>query len=419
MCVLAYLLKSIAILSMFYLVYFIFLRKETFFSSSRYFFLSGIVFSILLPLVEFTMPVYLEQSSLLDFNEAMLLPNIEQTSSFETYDWFNLATIIYLTGLIIFILRFFLQIYSLHKLIGKYPLRIHNNFRFVEISEITSPFSFFKYIFYNPELHNKKELTMIFHHEKVHTSQWHTLDILAANFASIIQWINPIAWLYKKAIEENLEFIADHKTIEQVSSKKQYQLMLVKNSFPFGAPALTTSFFQSAIKKRILMLNKEIPKTNKTWKFGLILPLLCLFLWSFNVKEEINYIQSEGIKQTYDHFTILPNSTDQELNQIENYFDKTISPAKVKINQRKRDANNRLIAFEFRTKFEGEDSYHTRFSIAPDTGIPYKGHVLQNKEGKINISEIGPNATKFKISKELLEFINLDLHTPSPIKEEK
>ncbi len=31
-------------------------------------------------------------------------------------------------------------------------------------------------------------------------------------------------WLYKKSIVENLEFIADNETVEQIQSKKDYQM---------------------------------------------------------------------------------------------------------------------------------------------------------------------------------------------------
>jgi len=43
-------------------------------------------------------------------------------------------------------------------------------------------------------------------HEKVHVSGRHTLDILLAEMAVVLQWFNPFAWLYRREVENNLEF---------------------------------------------------------------------------------------------------------------------------------------------------------------------------------------------------------------------
>ena len=141
-------------------------------------------------------------------------------------------------------------------------------------------------------------LSMILKHEQIHGSQWHSTDIIAANLLLILQWVNPLAWFYKKGIEENLEFIADSATVQQVPSVKQYQLALVKASSTLPIPALTTNFYQSFIKKRILMLNKSTSNKINVWKLSIILPLLALFLWSFNVNEVVSY--TEKLPDLYD-----------------------------------------------------------------------------------------------------------------------
>ena len=48
-----YLLKSSGLVAAFYLAYFLLLRKETFFNSNRWFLLSGLATSVILPLVTF------------------------------------------------------------------------------------------------------------------------------------------------------------------------------------------------------------------------------------------------------------------------------------------------------------------------------------------------------------------------------
>ena len=103
-----------------------------------------------------------------------------------------------------------------------------------------------------------------------------------------------MAWFYKKGVEENLEYIADSATVQQIESVKQYQLALVKASSTSPIPALTNNFYQSFIKKRIVMLNKSTSKKINAWKLILVLPLLAVFLWSFNINEVITYTETNS-----------------------------------------------------------------------------------------------------------------------------
>lgn len=288
-----YLLKSVTVLSIFYVVYYFFLRKDTLFTAKRHYLLSGILASLFLPFLEFTKTIYRELRVLEMSPFSEVIPStaqaITQQQEAFTINWWQVALVVYAIGVLIMGGRLLFQIFSLLKLIRTYPSEKINQVNFVRIDENISPFSFFKYIIYNPSLHTKEELQMILKHEKVHASQWHSVDIIVANVARILQWVNPLSWFYKKSLEENLEFIADNETASRVPSKKQYQLALIKASSPLLAPALTTQFYQSFIKKRIIMLNKNTSKRQNIWKLSIVLPVLALFLWSFNVKEVVEY----------------------------------------------------------------------------------------------------------------------------------
>jgi beta-lactamase regulating signal transducer with metallopeptidase domain len=54
----------------------------------------------------------------------------------------------------------------------------------------------------------------------VHVEQKHTLDVLVTEIVCIVNWFNPFAWLIKKAVRENLEFIADDAVIKKVLIEK-------------------------------------------------------------------------------------------------------------------------------------------------------------------------------------------------------
>lgn len=292
------LLKSVAILSLFYLVYIMAFRRETHFVVRRHFFLIGMICAICLPFVEFRKTVTIElpamEQLLMVPQQASFTPTTFQTlDPVTTIDWNLLLWVAYSIGIALLVGQLLLQLWQLFSLIYPSPKARIGRFTFVEVSEPCAPFSFFRYIVYNPELHTKEELQMILEHEKIHASQWHTADLLLANLLRMAQWFNPISWFYKKSIEENLEFIADRETAQTVDSAKQYQLALVKASSPYKAPAITTQFYQSFIKKRIIMLNKQTSNRRNILKLGIIVPILCLFLYSFNVQEDIQYVQPE------------------------------------------------------------------------------------------------------------------------------
>ena len=292
------LLKSVAILSLFYLVYLMAFRKETHFVVRRHFFLIGIICALCLPFVVFETVSYvqlpdLEPQLLVPVQQEFVPTSFESLDKTTTIDWTTWLWLAYGLGLTFFIGQLLFQLVGLLRIIGRNPKTKVGPYTFIEVNEACAPFSFFRYIVFNPQLHSIEELEMILQHEKVHASQWHTIDLLLANLLRMLQWFNPFSWLYKRSMEENLEFIADRETAQQVPSVKQYQLALVKASSTFTAPAITTQFYQSFIKKRIIMLNKQSSNKRNILKLGIIVPILCLFLWSFNVKEDIQYLAPE------------------------------------------------------------------------------------------------------------------------------
>ena len=293
-----YLFKTCILLSIFHVVYFLLLKTNTFFIAKRYFFIFGILISLLLPLYKFTTFIYIDNIDLNITSTNNLEPINTSTNNLESINtpkkptiynpifinWWTIGSVIYSLGAFIFFSSFCLQLLSLKKLLTHNQCRKENGFNFIEVTKDIAPFSFLKFIVFNPTLHSNKELEMILTHEKIHAKQHHTIDILLSNLFLVFQWINPIAWLYKKSIEQNLEFIVDHEVVKTSFSKKVYQLALINissNSY-YG---ITNNFYQSLIKKRIIMLNKKPSEKRNLLKFGAVLPLLSLFFWSFNTEE--------------------------------------------------------------------------------------------------------------------------------------
>ena len=280
-----YLLKSAGIVTIFYICFHLFLKKETFFRTNRHYLLGGILASLLLPLVVFTKYVYVEPVE--TFYPDWLFTNIPVTNSVqkaEPFDWMQFSVYAYLVGVLIFGIRFAIQLISLFKLFRTYMIKKKDGFNLVEINSNMSPFSFFNYLVYNPSRYSKEDLNIIINHEKAHSNQLHSLDILLSQVFVVLQWFNPVVWLYKRSIQQNLEFMADQFAVSKVESAKKYQHMLLKASLKPQYASITNNFYNSLIKKRIIMLNQSKSNIKNAWKYFVILPALALFLMSFNVE---------------------------------------------------------------------------------------------------------------------------------------
>lgn len=279
-----YLLKANAIVILFYLCYKLLLQKETFFESNRYFLLAGLATALIIPSI--VIPIYIAAPELNEFN-FITTENETPISNFteNSFNFFLLFQWIYLTGIVIFSIKFMIEFAGLlHILIQNKSIK-KGNYTYVETKKDHSPFSFFKYIVYNPNHFSVTELEHIILHEKVHAKQYHSIDILITKITAILFWFNPFIWLYNKSLQQNLEFIADSNTQQKITDTKSYQTLLLKTVLSPNQMALVNNFYNSLIKKRIIMLHKSKSKPLNLWKYALILPLLALFLMSFNTKE--------------------------------------------------------------------------------------------------------------------------------------
>ena len=280
-----YLLKISAVIFIFYGFYKLFLQGETFFQINRWYFLTGIIVATFIPLI--IIPIYIEQlpisiETLAPLNSQMIITPVISESNLNLWDLLSYA---YGLGVIFFLGKLTIELASLKFLFKKHRYYKHESFTFVETEDDTPPFSFFNWIVYNPTKYSHEELSHILNHEKVHAKELHSIDIILIQLAGVLLWFNPFVWLYKRDIQQNLEFIADKKAQNFSDCKKSYQLVLLKSSIPEHKFLITNNFYNSQIKKRIIMLHKSKSNKINAWKYGLILPVLALFLMSFNTKK--------------------------------------------------------------------------------------------------------------------------------------
>jgi bla regulator protein BlaR1 len=291
----AYLLKVSVVITIFYGIYKLFLQRDTFFESNRWFLLIGLLASLLMPFI--VIPIYIDYAPSfynITVSEDVSIQNIEKP--FHILDF---VPFIYGLGVVFFSGRFLMQLLSLLKVIHKNKGLKKDGFIFIETQNSTSPFSFFKWIVYNPTTFSQTELQHIIEHEKTHAKQLHSVDILISQLFCVLLWFNPFIWFYNKDLKQNLEFIADKRTINQNHCKKSYQYTLLKTSMPSHQMSLSNHFYNSLIKKRIVMLHKSKSKKINQLKYALVFPALLGFLISCNSElKENNPDNLNGTEQT-------------------------------------------------------------------------------------------------------------------------
>lgn len=329
---LLYLFESALALSMLYLVYWFFLRKETFFTFNRTYLLAIMLFSILVPLMNVTFWVattdnlekpfseigkfrnfYTDLLSMTDSeyagqkyrsyqaavfenpypdSHAQINRKIAEAGSFNSESITNssktnnlnilrLILSIYFLGILIFFFRFVYLMFWLIRTLRNHPVIDKGNYRLVLLEKELPPFSFFRYIFVNKEATMFNEFEQVLTHEQVHVSQRHSFDLLIAHGISVFQWFNPLVWQLQKAIKTTHEYIADGKVVNQGFELFDYQSLLLSQLIGIRSVALVNNFNLVSIKKRITMMTKNKSGFTAKLKVLFIIPMAIVTFFLF------------------------------------------------------------------------------------------------------------------------------------------
>lgn len=321
-----YLLKLSLSLSIVYLFYVIVLRRLTFYSWNRWYLLGYSFLAFLIPFVNIS-PV-LQKSNWDDFTVIQLIPvfgNLNQMGSNEMADpgfinWVYLLLSM-LAGILLMLVRFVVRYISYRRIRRSAELIADVGVKVYHVNKSIIPFSFGSNIFINRQLHPEEDLQQIIHHEFIHVKQKHTIDIMWAECLCMLNWYNPFAWLIRKAIRQNLEFIADQQVLQNGIDKKDYQYLLLKVT---GAAhfSITQQFNFSSLKKRIIMMNRSRSARIQLTRFLFLLPLLVVLLLTFRS----NIIAQNNVADTVATSTITVQQFAEK--KLTEYFRRDTVPGK-------------------------------------------------------------------------------------------
>ncbi|MEO8773989.1 MAG: M56 family metallopeptidase, partial [Gelidibacter sp.] len=357
-----YFLKASAIITIFYGCYFIFLQRETFFHSNRWFLIVGLVTSVLFPML--IIPIYVEATPT-SFDGFTMIATRPQNAP-EAYDVTTLLIWVYGIGASFFLGRLIIQLISLIVLVKKNEQDKNEQYTYVETHQDTTPFSFFRWIVYNPKQFNQNELELILQHEKIHAKQMHSMDVLLMDLVTALFWFNPFIWLYRKALKQNLEFIADRDTQKQTDCEERYQKLLLKTSLAQQNLMLINTFYNSTIKKRIVMLHKSKSNFMNAWKYTIIVPLLVIFAMTFNTKIIAQSSDQTSKTAVDDHqnilkFVVTKDTKDKQLDFIKDKL--ADKGAVISFNNLKRNSKNEITSIKISYEYKAhKGNYHKKSS---------------------------------------------------------
>ena len=287
---LAYFLKINVAIALFYAFYRLFFYKDTFFTWRRAALLCFFAISAVYPLLNIQTWIT-EQEPLVamaDLYADIVLPEFTITPEQATSDWKTLLLqtvgFAYWGMVIVLAIRFFIQLAGIIRLAFRCRKAKIGNTNVHLLRQASGPFSFFHWIFIHPTSHTEDELSEILTHEQTHANQWHSIDVLVSEIVCIFCWFNPFAWLMKREIRTNLEYLADNRVLETGHDSKAYQYHLLGLSHHKAAATIYNSFNVLPLKKRIKMMNKKRTREIGRTKYLMFLPLAALLMIISNIE---------------------------------------------------------------------------------------------------------------------------------------
>ena len=268
---LTYVLTTIVVLGGLYLIYCLLLRGEKLFRFNRFFMLLCLLVALLAPLDLFffdALPAVMPQSfSLPEFSTIEGVSVAENGQEMTTHHVYTVTSgmslklllqIIYSLVTIVLVVRLLRNLYRIRRSIKRRGYRLHEGVRLVPLESGAAPYSFFSYVFLDQtSINSDVTRSVVFQHEKAHAAQLHSIDVLLIEILACFLWINPFVWLFKRAIKENHEFLADSAVIRHGVMVENYASCLVQAVGNTNAAHLTSGFYINQTKFRIMLLYKS------------------------------------------------------------------------------------------------------------------------------------------------------------------
>ncbi len=318
-----YIIESGISISLFYLFYELFFKRDTWFRFNRYFLLFGLLFSLIVPILEFSVSNELVNShNQFEFNEYIGISTaveVLETNALQVLPKINFVLLFYLLIISVFSIRLFNQFFKIIKKIQANEIINYDTYKLVLLKESSTPFSFFNYIFIDKDdfgtpdipiaIGNREGSNELLLHEITHVKQKHSFDVILLEIILVLQWFNPFIYRYRQAFKEIHEYLADRGVLIKKNDKIAYQKLILSQIEKSLNVSLASQFNYSLTKNRIHMMTRIKSGKVSKLKALLILPLVAVLLMAFtvNLSSEMNIKRQDTSQMLEKRSTEIPS----------------------------------------------------------------------------------------------------------------
>lgn len=272
--------------------YWMVLRNKKFHQYNRFYLLSVAILSWIVPLIKIQWTSsFSDHERVIRFLSVVADNNTELESVVKSkgFHWSteSLLSILYVSVGGFLLMMMIHGLYRIYQLLKQHPCRQFENIFLIITQAKGTPFSFFRYIFWNDEIDIRSASgKQILQHELTHVQQRHSVDKMLIQLILVAGWFNPFFWLLKKEMEMIHEFIADKRSVRDGDTAALAKMLLTA-VYPQQQFPLTHPFFFSPIKRRLQMLtNHKNPRFSYLRRL-VALPLLAVLivLFAFRSKQ--------------------------------------------------------------------------------------------------------------------------------------
>ena len=285
-------------ITVFYLAYLLLFSKEKMFVFNRIYLITSMLVSFIIPLITFTEQIVIPST-------AEVVGTVIETASIasETYPPIflfgltlnQLLALLFISGFVFFLTTLIIGHIKAMIIIKKSSNQSLYGYHVKVTQKDIPPFTYFNKLTIPSKIINTAHIQSVIRHENIHKEGRHCIDILLMEIMFLFQWFNPFAWLMKKAVKDNLEFLTDEK-VTGLIDKQEYQLVIIslagKTTF-YTFPSLSN---QSQLKKRIIMMAKNKQSKFRWLRALIIIPMLAIMTFTLSGRE-VQVIYPETVQE--------------------------------------------------------------------------------------------------------------------------
>ena len=328
---LIYSIKSAFVLTLLYVPYTLILRKETFFRLNRIVLLAILVLSMVLPLCNVSQLVGNEQpvtqvvhqqveavskpaAEKMEVTTPVPMEIREEVAPDAPYDsswsWYTILSVLCFVGMLLVLLFRVGQFIRMGVLMrqGCVWKEEKDGVTIYCHADDVTPCSWMRSIVISKKDYDEQRQEILLH-EQGHILHHHSFDILLLTLVQMIQWWNPLAYLFGLSLRDVHEYEADHHVLLQGISFSQYANLLIRKAVGISSLSVANNFNHSLVKRRVTMMRQ---RPSSLWKYGkvlYILPLVLVALSAFatpKVMEPVRNLVGKHFDAHHDEMTPLP-----------------------------------------------------------------------------------------------------------------